>query len=259
MRIREKLKNIIKLKEKTLDYHIAEFIKKNAENKIFYKSKEIAFKLNISKSTLTLFSKKLGYEGYGEMIHSLMAELEFYGINKNENKNLINDVEEIIKINSLFDINLLNEKLNFFKKEILISKKVLIVCSSEDDYKQIGLFANYLNMHIKTFYFQQRKIESTFIKKLKENDLTFFILTGLEIEEILLNIDYAFENKLRSLFIVTDSHFEKIKYKNNDTSNILLIKSLSQYNSEVRSFLRIGQINFILTNLILKITKHIYK
>ncbi|ALD66515.1 MurR/RpiR family transcriptional regulator [Spiroplasma cantharicola] len=260
MRIREKLKNVIKTNDKTLNYQIANFILKNAYNNVFLKSKEVSFKLNISKSTLTLFSKKLGYEGYGELLHKLIAEMEFYGLKEqtnNQDKEL--DLIDWIDINNFIDRLEIQKKVDFFVQEINRTNRLVIISSQENDFKLLTLFSQIVNNNKQTFYYNNRKFERSLLTILKPNDTIFFFMTGLDIDEILNYISIAKDNNINFLIITSESHFSKVVKYQDDLNKIITIKSISGLTRETRILIRLNQINIILTNLIFKLTKQVHK
>ncbi|WP_339033390.1 hypothetical protein [Spiroplasma endosymbiont of Cantharis rufa] len=259
MRIREKLKNVIKTNDKTLDYQIANFILKNAYKNIFFKSKEVSSKLNISKSTLTLFSKRLGYEGYGELLHKLIAEMEFYGLTEQSN-NQENELSLIdwIDITDFIDSLEIQKKLDFFVEEINISNRLAIINSQENDFKLLTLFSQIINYNKQTFYFNNRKFERSLLMKLTSKDTIIFFVTGLDIDEIINYISIAKDNNINFLIITSESHVSKVKKYQDDSNKIIIIKSLTGFTRETRILIRLSQINIILTNLIFKLTKQVH-
>ncbi|AKU79840.1 hypothetical protein [Spiroplasma turonicum] len=259
MRLLEKLKDIVKLNDKTLNFYISNYLLIEAEKGNFYKSKEIASKLSISKSTLTLFSKKLGYEGYSDLLHNLTNEYNFFGLNNNSiNEEENKKINEIIVINKLFNLYELNKKLDYFVESIKNSNKVMIVSTEENDFKQLNLFSNFLNTINTCYFFENRKYESFFVNNFDKDSLVFFILTGLDISEILLLMKKVNLRNIKSIYLTSDSHISKLDKFNIDSKNIISVKTLIGYTKETRCFIRIGQINLILTNLIFKLTKQVH-
>lgn len=73
MQALEKLKQL-KNSTDLIEKQIAHILVENYEVDSFLRSKEIASQLNISKSVLTNFAKKIEYEGYTELYYRLVIE-----------------------------------------------------------------------------------------------------------------------------------------------------------------------------------------
>lgn len=246
MLVIEKLKNIIIQNQNNIEYSIAEYLLISNTSGVFPRNNELSKILNIHKSTLTQFAKKIGYEGYKELIIRLMVEQEFYGTKSNNDVTLKKREDLLITFqDGLIDFV---PYLSRFAQMIKLSKKVFIVASYEMDSKSINLFAHGLNNFRPTFCANNRKVEQEYIAESTKDDLIIFFVTGLDTNETNLLIKKAYNQKLSYIVFSTKSQLSKLSILN--PNNYLVINEVTGYSSEIRQLIRHQQIIRILMNLL---------
>ncbi|QHX36076.1 hypothetical protein STIUS_v1c05220 [Spiroplasma sp. TIUS-1] len=246
MHVKEKLKNIIILNQNSIEFLIAEYLLINEPNKILPSSSELSKKLNIHKSTLTQFAKKIGYAGYKEMIIRLMVEQEFYETKIIGDKKVVEKKKQLIDEED--DIESMSPYLTRFAQMIKLANKVFIIPSYEVDPKSMNLFAHGLISMKPTFYANNRKIEQGYIDQATDDDLLIFFVTGLDTNETNLYIKRAFSKKLNYIVFSTKSQLSKVRILN--PNNYFVMNDVIGYSPEVRQLIRHQQIIKILTNLL---------
>lgn len=244
MRTIAKLKEIINSSNQ-LDSMIAHTILLNYEKGKSLKAKIISKMCNVSISTLTNFSKRLGYEGYSELYYRILVEKEFY-----------KPVEENVNDGNMFhEKNVLISNLSTM---ISKSEKVFILKSEEVSNEFVSLFVHFLSRNKKVYYSNKRKIEKYYINEINNKSLFIIFATGLEINELWNNVDLYKEYKPKMFFITTNANKERIKKYNYSNTTIFIVEKEKKTNSVVRLMNRIAQINQLIIDITEEYQKNFY-
>lgn len=161
---------------------IANYILNNKDT--FSKSSisSIANTLNIANSTLTSFSKKIGYSGFSQLKIALLSEHEFV---ENSNNHISDESSSLDIANMVFtsSINHLSNTLHLQTKENLDKAVNLILNSNSIQFFGLGgsnavaydFYHQFLRLPIKSNYSSDFHIQLMNASQLRENDCAFLI------------------------------------------------------------------------------------
>ncbi|AXK51664.1 MurR/RpiR family transcriptional regulator [Spiroplasma alleghenense] len=245
--IREVLKNVASSKVNKVDANLAEIIIRHADQNIFLRSKELAAKAFVSESSLTAFSKRIGYEGYREVYIRLMVESEYYNYFTNNESNK-NEIVSKFDHNTFIDeIDAQFDKIQKIASNIK-SKDKLFILSSYEVMHHGQLVANALWEDKQVYFSANRKTDRNFINKITNQDEVLVLLVGLDNGELFENLKTLDLNNINYDVIGSSSQTSKL-IPNQDNTVLFLNKTVIS-NKKTRALIRNGQMNYTLTHLI---------
>ncbi len=202
----DKLEIISKEFEDTTFKIIAKKILNNVERGIFCDQEELAAQTFVSISTITKFSKKLGFSGFRELNFKM----------KNEWRKL--DYEKIEKSHT-FEIFQLIEKWIYYNEDFVDS-----ICKKINDSSFINIYSSYQAIG-SSKYFANMLIEygknvtllnNEFRFKAKENNekgFNLLILTGRDNDTLIDNFYKAYDENYSNFIITSENQNDKLDLK----------------------------------------------
>lgn len=211
--IREELVKVSNSTIKDSSYYISNAILKNYHEGIFLSQKDLSKLSNVSEASITLFSKKRGFNGYRELVYFLKEEFSKY--------NKINPLT--IKTENLRTHHeLINQSLNFIdtqENEIINAKKSIdkakwvYIYSSYDQKNNAELFCESLQSVKKEIVMPlQRKMDLKYVNQMNENDLAIFILSGLDNAFLITVYNKIKDMGFKIIIIGTESQIKKTTF-----------------------------------------------
>ncbi|AAT75366.1 putative transcriptional regulator [Mesoplasma florum L1] len=187
---------------------IAETLLENAMKGHFLAQKDVCDKCFVSASTITKFSKTLGYEGFRELIFSL----------KNEYDVIAQKKKTIDKINIFESIEswIINSK-NFIEnlgKNIINSKRINIYYSYCLKSSAESLYETILGINKDVFLINHNQI-SIINHQLRTGDINIFLVSGKDNQTLLKYYQYILANQKSSNFVIASKLSNWVE-KNND-------------------------------------------
>ncbi|ATZ21676.1 hypothetical protein [Mesoplasma tabanidae] len=214
--IYEKLENILRMNDESTYYKIAEVIVANLFNKKILSQKDLSEQSYSSLSTITKFSKSLGYSGYLELSILLKLEMEKYSAKKTKPSSsflkldIEKEIREWIKNNTVFVENFISilKGNSFFKINTSYQ-----LASSGLFLKDILTIKN-KNVSLITENFSLLKNTTN----RKNEDINLVLLSGRDTFTMIsyLNLNSQNWNMNNTFIFVTPNHFKKLttKFKN---------------------------------------------
>ncbi|AUM62724.1 MurR/RpiR family transcriptional regulator [Spiroplasma monobiae] len=200
----EKLEILSKDFEETTFKIIAKKIMENSKNGKFFNQEELASQTFVSISTLTKFSKKLGFSGYREFIFTIKNEWSKYNYEKTSR---IDSQEVFANIQNWIQNN---EK---FVDEIIIGinrAEVINIYSSYQAYDCSKYFANLLIEYGKDVILLNNEFR---FKPRQQNGkgINIVVLTGRDNDTLIDNFTKSYETKENNYLIVTEKQENKLE------------------------------------------------
>ncbi|AUB31689.1 MurR/RpiR family transcriptional regulator [Spiroplasma floricola] len=218
----EKLEIMSKDFEDTTFKIIAKKIIENTKNGKFYNQEELANQTFVSISTLTKFSKKLGFSSYREFIFVMKTEWSKYNWDRQKKVDtgeIFESIQTWINRNENFINNICEEIKNF---------NIINIYSSYQSYDCSKYFANLLIDYGKNvvllnneFRFKPRQTD--------EKSFNLIILTGRDNDTLIDNFSKSYNERDTNFLIATEKQADKLEF--NFTNKILIDYSLD--NSQV--------------------------
>ncbi|PPE05640.1 hypothetical protein [Mesoplasma corruscae] len=227
-----------------LDSLIAHKILLNYEQNKSIKPKVISQLCNVSVSTLTLFSKRLGYDGYSELYYRVMIEKEFYKTEKNiiSNNKENNDPKILDLVNRIHN----SEKIFFLKSE-------------ETSSVFIDFLISILSFEKKVVFTKRRKLEKYYVNFIDNKTLFIVFATGLEISELWNNIDLYMNYKINIFLITTEANRDLVKKYNLEDSSYFVEDQIKSKEFILRTMYRTHNIDELIIKVTEYYTKKFYK
>ncbi|AXK51681.1 MurR/RpiR family transcriptional regulator [Spiroplasma alleghenense] len=249
--VREVLKQVENSKNQEVHKQIAIKILQNFDQNIFLKQKELADSCFVSESTVTLFSKSLGYDGYRELYLRLKIESEYYNI-KNDEKNSQSFQGNLKSIrnemNQIFDfIDNQNEDLKIFIKEIKNSQSIHLFSSYEQVINAQNICDNLKRVCNHVSLEQIRHNHSKVLQSINKPDLVIFIISGIDNETIIQIYHNLLAQGVRTLVVASTSQAAKL------IKPLALIELGTRGQEYVMSNIRNIAIEYIFSKIILNI------
>lgn len=224
MNVIQKLSNNLK-ETSTIDYHISKFILDNMDDLSKINIKTIATQCFSSSSTVTRFSKKIGFEGFSELKYKLKEELNSLRnmkdvLNVNNFETILEDkmAEILISMEKQKEISSIIKINEFISR--LDNAEIIYIVAQGGSYVVAYDFA----LRLRRFSYRAMAIsdpvaQKSIAKVATENDLFIFISYSGETKNLLTLMDYLEEQKIQFISMTKES--------NNS------IKRRSSYNVEV--------------------------
>ncbi|ATI73942.1 hypothetical protein [Mesoplasma florum] len=209
--IREELVKISNSPIKDSSYHISNAILKSYHEGNFLNQKQLAILSSVSEASITLFSKKIGFNGYRELVYFLKEEYLKYNkinpikINSETLQEYHNKISE-----ALTYIDIQEDKIIAFKTKIKEAKWIYMY-SSYDQKKNSELFYEAIQSVKKEIVMPfQRKTDLKYVNEMQKGDLAIILLSGLD-NAFLITVYNKIKNRGIDLVIVgTESQIRKI-------------------------------------------------
>ncbi|ASZ09202.1 hypothetical protein CK556_02435 [Mesoplasma chauliocola] len=212
--IREKLNSIYESNEISSHKLIAKYLIDCLDNDKTPTTKECSEVCFISESALTAFSKKYGYQGFREIAVRIKVERELYKPFKKDTKRVkTTNVRELV--NKYFDqIDLQEDQLNKLVNKIKDANKVYLISSYEQE-ENVNLFSSELHFkNIEAYFTKQKRLEDMWIEKCEANDLSIFLVCGLDNQSLTRLYTLAKEQQKNIFIISSSSQSHKFKEEN---------------------------------------------
>ncbi|WP_339030875.1 hypothetical protein [Spiroplasma endosymbiont of Cantharis nigra] len=202
----EKLEIISKEFDDTTFKIIAKKILDNAERGIFCSQEELAAQTFVSISTITKFSKKMGFSGFRELNFKMKTEwkkLDYEQIERSDTFEIFQLIEKWISYNEDF--------INSICKKIKESSFINIY-SSYQAFESSKYFANILIEYGKNV----TVLNNEFRFKAKVNNekgFNLLILTGRDNDTLIDNFYKAYDADYTNFIIASEKQIDKINLK----------------------------------------------
>ncbi|AUB31712.1 hypothetical protein [Spiroplasma floricola] len=200
--IKEKLILIKNNPENQTHVSIANYLLNCIENKKTPKINECSKESFCSESVITAFAKKYGYDGFKELAIRVKVETEYYdwSIAKNIKNKDSNSYRNLID-KSLDLLDSQNEKIQSLITSLKKSENIFAISSYQQLFNT-ELFISELNLlGYNAFFNYQRKLNETWINKVKENDTFIIVAFGLD-NQYIINFYNLLKEKTNNIFIV---------------------------------------------------------
>ncbi|QHX36726.1 MurR/RpiR family transcriptional regulator [Spiroplasma sp. BIUS-1] len=218
----EKIEIMSKDFEDTTFKLIAKKILENTKKGKFYNQEELASQTFVSISTLTKFSKKLGFSGYREFIFTIKNEWSKYDWEKSkkvDTAEVVDSIQSWISQNEDF-INQLVEKLK--------TAEIINIYSSQQSFDCSKYLANLLIENGKNAILLNNEYRYK-ERKTPANGVNLVVLTGRDNDTLVDNFSKSYDPNVANFLIVTEKQENKIEL---DFTNKLLI-NFEQDNSRL--------------------------
>ncbi|WP_339030552.1 hypothetical protein [Spiroplasma endosymbiont of Cantharis nigra] len=227
---------------------ISKEIIKSYDNYIFLSQKELANKCFVSESLITYFSKKMNYSGYRELISRLKLERDIYNMDKPiklDDNSIVNYRLEFEKTLSSIDA----QNLEITKTiNLLKTAKRIFILSSYDQINNAESLFNIMQIQGKNVHFSRyRKTNGYYVNELKEEDVAFFLVSGLDNNSLVNYYERLFEKNCKRIVIVSNSQAYKFK----QPDSLIVIQNIEKHEiyETARSAYIYYLLNFILINI----------
>ncbi|AGY41728.1 putative transcriptional regulator [Mesoplasma florum W37] len=212
MNIYEKLKTQHKNFTNTTNQIIATEILNSARQGKFLKQKELSEKSFVSESTITKFSKSLGFSGYKELVFDLKKQNKLNEINEIGNmKNFLRDIDDWLISKK--------DTIKLIATSIAAEKNVYIYSSYQFRIASNFIYELLLEGEITPIIFETQYIFMKNIKK-KKQSINIILFGGLDTESLVDQVEFEMlENfkKEKSFLITSQFSEEKLKKFNFNT------------------------------------------
>ncbi|WP_339033605.1 hypothetical protein [Spiroplasma endosymbiont of Cantharis rufa] len=227
---------------------ISKEIIKGYDNYIFLSQKELANKCFVSESLITYFAKKMNYSGYRELISRLKLERDIYNMDspiKLEDNSIVNYRLEFEKTLSSIDA----QNLEITKTiNLLKGAKRIFILSSYDQINNAESLFNIMQIQGKNVHFSRyRKTNGYYVNDLKEDDVAFFLVSGLDNNSLVNYYERLFEKNCKRIVVVSNSQAYKFK----QPDSLIVIQNIEKHEiyETARSSYIYYLLNFILINI----------
>ncbi|WP_338984343.1 hypothetical protein [Spiroplasma endosymbiont of Diplazon laetatorius] len=221
----EKLEIMSKDFEDTTFKLIAKKLLENIKSGKFYNQEELANQTFVSISTLTKFSKRLGFAGYREFIFTIKNEWSKYNWEKSvkiDTWEIFNSIQNWISENEQF-INDISRAIE--------NAQVINIYSSYQAYDCSKYLAGLLIESGKDAFLLNNEFRFK-PRETPKNGINLVVLTGRDNDKLMDNFTKSYNEESKNFIIVTDKQSEKLNM--NFTSKMIVNFSLDNSRAETR-------------------------
>ncbi|ASZ09046.1 hypothetical protein CK556_01580 [Mesoplasma chauliocola] len=207
MNLKEKLNNFILEEPKnTPKYLISKSLLNYLKDKTKPTISQIAEDSFLNKSSITTFSKKMGYDGFKNLIETLWFEEEKYFNFKNINNSIHNGKQTYISL-----IEQIYEQKNEIDKvsELLNSFKEILFFSSYQTRTIVDVFHQELVWAGYNSKFLPSENNGKIVTEANEKSVCIFIVSGLDNKSLELSYNKLKEKNIPIVLISTKSQMKK--------------------------------------------------